>query len=209
MFPHGGGCGPLPHPPTQRRRGEVGGNVQRSRVCPSAARVYRFLTDDVATQNKACSKVLQAPSAAVFNSTTLLNDVSYDVTVPTVVLTVWQDTTLADIAMLVLEGVREDIDRVFLATQGGTKGGVESDVCSLTSRCAAYVVKLYSGSVDANGTATLCALATIELRQVVSQTPFVFPVRCFSSFEVDTTVSRLPYRLGDPFFLRVCGCSNA
>ncbi|RNF07625.1 uncharacterized protein Tco025E_07408 [Trypanosoma conorhini] len=200
MLPRRGGCGPLPHPPTKRRRGETDGNVQRSRMCPSTARVYRLLSEDIATQNKTCSKVLQVPSATVFNSTPLMGNVSCEATVPTVVLTIWQDTTLADIATLLLEGVREDVDLVFATAQGGTQSGALSSVCSLTSRCAAYLVKLSSGSVSAEGTATLCALATIELRQVVSEEPFVFPVRRSSSLDVDTTVSLLPYRLGDPLF---------
>ncbi|RNF09107.1 hypothetical protein TcG_09700 [Trypanosoma cruzi] len=199
MFRYGD-CGPLLPPQTKRRREETDVKVRRSRVCPYATRVYRFISEDIATQIKVCSEVLQVPSAKSFNLSSLAANVSFDVGCPSLVLTMWKDTTLAEIATLLLDSFREGADHVFFESQDAAQGAAASVTCSLATRCASYVIKLYSGCVSAEGNATLCSLATIELRQVLSEESFVFPVRRFSNVDADMNLSLLPYKLGDPLF---------
>ncbi|EKF27024.1 hypothetical protein MOQ_009263 [Trypanosoma cruzi marinkellei] len=195
-----GGCGPLVPSQTKRRREEKDAKVRRSRVCPYATRLYRFFSEDIATQIKVCSEVLQVPSAKSFYLSSLTANVSFDVSCPSVVLTMWKDTTLAEIATLLLDSFRDGADQVFVESQVSAEGGAANVTCRLATRCASYVIRLYSGCVSAEGNATLCCLATIELRQVLSEERFVFPVRRFCNVDADTNVSLLPYKLGDPLF---------
>ncbi|KEG07588.1 hypothetical protein DQ04_09341010 [Trypanosoma grayi] len=209
MFQRGGGISLLP-PPAKRRRSEVDGGVQRSRECPTAVRAFRFASDDIATQSELCSAVLQVPSVGIAKVALSVTATAADAAHPTAVLTLWSDTTTAEAAKTLLDAVRSDVDRVFAERQSGSevRGSLNenelqpqtivtrSDVAST----ATYVVKLLAGSVGSGGTATLCVLANVGFRQVVSGESFVFPVRRADGIDTETPLLALPYHLGDPLF---------
>ncbi|KAH9593456.1 hypothetical protein LSM04_005738 [Trypanosoma melophagium] len=200
--------------PVNRVCGATDPVVERSRLCPTAVRAYRFLSDDVATQSEICSAVLQVPSVGIACVTPTVSTVAAAVAVrPTTVLTVWPDTTATDVAAAVLQKVRMDVDEAFLKqpkvdlsratkrTVGMTEklrqGG---QLCSSDDSTSVYLVKLFTGSVSVEGSATLGTVATVEFRQVVIGEPFIFPLRRTGTVDVEMPITKLSYCLGDPLF---------
>ncbi|KAG8342391.1 hypothetical protein ERJ75_001057200 [Trypanosoma vivax] len=205
---HLAGKGALLPPPAKRRYVEPSQTIRRNRVCPAAIRGYWFRSNDIATHSEICSAVLQTPPSGISNPTGLPAEGPETTIKPTVVFTIWNDTTCAEVASVIMERVRREVDSAFsdrLAQERVEKelvrGGESGTYVSVSEGAiATYIVKLSMGYVGAGGGAILYPLATVELRQVVKGEPFLFPVRRASAVDVDVPLTDLFYRLGDPLF---------
>ncbi|ORC89288.1 uncharacterized protein TM35_000132920 [Trypanosoma theileri] len=207
-----GNCEPLFVPPVNQVRSGTDVVVERSRVCPTAVRAYRFLSDDLATQSEMCSAVLQVPSVGIACVTPSVSAAAAAAAHPTTVLTVWPDTTAADVAAVLLQKVRLDVDNAFVTISETDQTGAIKKTLDVVGKSqggrfwssddstAVYLVKLFTGSVSVEGNATLGTVATVEFRQVVSGDSFVFPLRRSGTVDVEVPITTLSYRLGDPLF---------
>nr|CCC92008.1 conserved hypothetical protein [Trypanosoma congolense IL3000] len=211
MFHLTSGCSML-QPSAKYRRGEACVNFQRSRVCPTAVRAYRFMSEDVSSQMDLCSTVLRVPPAGLIGAPPTARGAEEEAHQPLMLIT-WEDTTPAEIAMSLLDKVRRDVDLTFASTESETNATLEkSDSVNKAevsedgmnhggkSSTAVYIIKLSAGYVGVEGKATLSLITCVELRQVVSGEPYVFPSRRAGMPNVDVPISTLSYRLGDPIF---------